>query len=70
VRFVGGYFARLELELFETLRDPAISDPRLGDEHRAFLRELSVDESGYPRYRGSYAGIGGVYHLVAPTAGG
>jgi SAM-dependent methyltransferase len=65
VRFVGGYFAQLELELFTSLGEQAVTDPRLGDEHRAFLRELTVDADGYPRYRGFYAGIGGVYHLVA-----
>ena len=65
VRFVGGYFAQLELELFASLREAAVTDARLGEEHRAFLRELTVDADGYPRYRGSYAGIGGVYHLVA-----
>lgn len=65
VRFVGGYFAKLELELFGSLAEQAIADSRLADEHRAFLRELTVDPDGYPRYRGSYAGIGGVYHLVA-----
>ncbi|MGH2488011.1 MAG: methyltransferase domain-containing protein [Candidatus Limnocylindria bacterium] len=68
VRFVGGYFAALELELFRTLADRAASDLRLADQHRAFLRELVIDEDGYPRYRGSYAGIGGVYHLVAVPA--
>ncbi|MGH2462324.1 MAG: class I SAM-dependent methyltransferase [Candidatus Limnocylindria bacterium] len=65
VRFVGGYFARLELELFRSLREQAVADSRLADEHRAFLRDLTLDADGYPRFRGSYAGIGGVYHLVA-----
>lgn len=66
VRFVGGYFARLELELFKSLRSEAMADLRLAVEHRTFLRELTVGADGYPRHRGSYAGIGGVYHL-APT---
>lgn len=67
VRFVGGYFAALELDLFKKLKAQAVSDTRLAESHRAFLRDLTVDPEGYPRYRGSYAGIGGVYHLV-PTA--
>jgi hypothetical protein len=68
-RYVGGYFATLELDLFKSLAEQAIGDARLGEEHRQFLRELQVDSDGFPRYRGSYAGIGGVYHLVAPPAG-
>jgi SAM-dependent methyltransferase len=65
-RFVGGYFAMLELDLFESLAEQAIGDERLGEEHRQFVDELQVGSDGLPRYRGHYAGIGGVYHLVAP----
>jgi len=64
-RFVGGYFAMLELERFSSLASRAKADRRLGAEHRAFLGELEVGSDGLPRYRGHYAGIGGVYHLVA-----
>lgn len=67
-RFVGGYFATLELTLFKSLSERAIGDVRLGEEHRRFLRELQVGADDFPRYRGHYAGIGGVYHLVAPPA--
>jgi len=67
-RYVGGYFAKLELELFASLADQAMKDGRLGEEHRQFIRELEMSSDGFPRYRGSYAGIGGVYHLVAPLA--
>jgi SAM-dependent methyltransferase len=63
-RFVGGYFADLELRLFRTLGQQAITDERLPAEHRGFLDELEVGEDGFPRYRGQLAGIGGVYHLV------
>jgi SAM-dependent methyltransferase len=66
-RFVGGYFARLELDLFTSLGEQAIADERLGEGHRRFLRELEVGSDGFPRYRGHYAGIGGVYHLLAPA---
>jgi SAM-dependent methyltransferase len=64
-RFVGGYFAMLELEGFSSLAFRAKADPQLGAEHRAFLGELELGSDGFPRYRGHYAGIGGVYHLVA-----
>jgi ubiquinone/menaquinone biosynthesis C-methylase UbiE len=66
---VGGYFATLELELFASLADQAMEDGRLAEEHRQFLRELQLSSDGLPQYRGRYAGIGGVYHLVAPPAG-
>lgn len=62
-RFAGGYFAEPELALFHSLRERAEADGRLGHEHRAFLSELEVDADGYPRYRGHFAGIGGVFHL-------
>jgi SAM-dependent methyltransferase len=64
-RFVGGYFAMLELEGFRALAPQAKADQRLSAEHRAFLSELEVGSDGFPTYRGHYAGVGGVYHLVA-----
>ncbi len=67
-RFVGGYFAALELRLFRTMSEPARADGRLPAEHRAFLDELEVGVDGYPRFRGQLAGVGGVYHLVARPA--
>lgn len=66
-RFVGGYFAKLELDLFKSLAARAVADERLGEDHRQFLRELQAGSDGLPRYRGQYAGIGGVYHLVVPA---
>lgn len=63
-RFVGGYFAALELRLFRALGGQAVADKRLPVEHRGFLSELEVGADGFPRYRGQLAGIGGVYHLV------
>ena len=61
--FLGGYLSRHELELLARHRDAAIADERLPDEHREFLSELELDESGYPRHRGRYAGVGGAYVL-------
>jgi hypothetical protein len=63
-RFVGGYFAAVELSLYRSLGSRAKADRRLADEHRSFVRELEIDPDGFPRYRGRHAGIGGVYHLV------
>jgi len=66
--YVGGYFADLELRLFRTLGDRATADHRLPAEHRDFLNELEVGADGYPRYRGQFAGVGGVYQLVNQPA--
>jgi len=62
-RYLGGYLSRRELNSLAESRERAIADERLGREHRDFLRELTLDPSGYPMYRGLYAGIGGVYEL-------
>ena len=61
--FVGGYFAKLELDLWASERYRAFEDNRLADEHRAFLRDL-VMVDGYPTLNGLPAGIGGVYRLT------
>jgi SAM-dependent methyltransferase len=61
VEYLGGYFADLELDLWRAARADAIEDPRLGDEHRDFLRRVEDDADGYPRFNGRYAGVGGVY---------
>lgn len=61
--FLGGYLSRFELERLERARDAAIADERLGDEHREFLRELEMDDDGYPTWRGKHAGVGGSYVL-------
>jgi hypothetical protein len=45
-------------------RERALTDERLADEHRAFLRALERDASGRPRYAGYHAGIGGCYAVT------
>lgn len=64
--FLGGYFAGIELDLWRTLGADAVDDPRLADEHRDFLRDVS-DGDGYPRFDGNYAGVGGVYAVRRPS---
>jgi SAM-dependent methyltransferase len=61
--FLGGYLSRHELDVLARYRDQAISDPRLGTEHREFLRGLELDGGGLPMHRGRYAGVGGAYVL-------
>jgi len=62
--FLGGYLSRHELERLRASWASAIGDPRLGEEHRTFLRELTYDVAGRPLYRGFHAGIGGSYRLI------
>ena len=66
IEFLGGYFSRVELDLWRRLRADALSDPRLGGEHREFLLQISDAGDGYPRFNGHYAGVGGVYAIRRP----
>jgi ubiquinone/menaquinone biosynthesis C-methylase UbiE len=61
--YVGGYFSELELNLLKKYWQSALQDKRLGEEHKDFLRNLTFDERGFPKYEGKHAGIGGVYRL-------
>lgn len=61
--FAGGYFAGMELDLMRSSGQAAITDERLGIEHRNFLRELSTDERGFYLHGGRTAGHGGVYTI-------
>ncbi len=62
-RFLGGYPSRMELDALRRLRRRALSDERLGAEHRAFLSEIELDDDGLPTRGGVLAGIGGSYRL-------
>lgn len=61
--YMGGYLSQYELNCPRDYTQSALHDERLGDEHRDFLRKLSFDERGFPKYQGKHAGIGGVYRL-------
>lgn len=65
--FLGGYLSLHELERLRTSWAQAIVDPRLGEEHRTFLRELTYDVEGRPMRSGIHAGIGGTYRLRKPV---
>lgn len=62
-RYLGGYFATVELENARDHLGAATLDPRLPVQHREFLASLTRDERGYILHEGAYAGIGGVYAL-------
>ncbi|NGX57529.1 MAG: putative methyltransferase YcgJ [Chlamydiae bacterium] len=61
--YSGGYFSKMELELYHSLSDKAIADSRLPDDSRRFLKALSKDRRGYPTYNSKPVGVGGVYLL-------
>ena len=61
--FVGGYLSMYELENYQKYKRVSLKDPRLGAEHKVFLRSLKHDKKGYPLYDGKYAGASGVYKL-------
>jgi SAM-dependent methyltransferase len=64
VDFLGGYFARIELDLWRSVGTQAMRDPRLAEEHREFLGCITDDDpDGFPRFQGHYAGVGGVYSV-------
>ena len=67
IEFLGGYFADVELDLWRTTGADALADPRLAGEDKYVLQLLADDEAGYPRFRGHYAGVGGVYAVRRPT---
>jgi ubiquinone/menaquinone biosynthesis C-methylase UbiE len=61
--YVGAYLTDVELKALQEYEGAALTDPQLAEEHKEFLRNLSRDERGYPKYRGMHAGLGGVYRL-------
>lgn len=62
--FAGAYYATEELQWMRAHLDDALASPGLGEEHKAFLRELTYDADGNPLHGRRRAGIGGVYHLT------
>jgi SAM-dependent methyltransferase len=65
--FRGGYLSVQELDWLPTYRDRALQEPTLAEEHRTFIQELTSDDKGLPMWRGSHAGIGGVYTIHKPA---
>ena len=63
--FKGAFLARRCL-IALAYRDVALTDGRLAEEHKDFIRELTFDDKGYPVYRGVHAGLFGVYNLTKP----
>ena len=62
-QFAGGYLTETEIISLRRYLKPALDDNRLKESHKQFLRALSYDDRGLPKYAGHYAGVSGVYHL-------
>ncbi len=65
--FRGGYLSVQELDWLPKYREGALLEPRLAEEHRQFVTELTADAQGMPMWRGKHAGIGGVYTIKKPS---
>lgn len=63
VEYKGGYFLKKELQLFKNIKQKALNNIRLEEEHKDFLQNVNI-KNGYPTYNDYYCGVGGVYHLT------
>ncbi len=59
----GGYFSPDVLGVYHKYWQKALKDKRLSNYHKQFLRSLTVDADGYPKYNGYYTGVHGVYKI-------
>lgn len=60
----GGYFSADVLDIYHRYWQKAVNDQNLSSYHKEFLRSLTIDANGYPKYNGYYAGVHGVYKIV------
>lgn len=63
VKYLGAGVSVHETSMFND-RYVAILDRRLPPESRKFLLDLELDSSGFPLYKGTFAGVDGCYELV------
>jgi len=62
--FVGGYLSSIDTtDYFTRWKNEMLADPKLNEEHKEFMRNVKIDNEGYPTYNEKYCGIGGVYKL-------
>lgn len=62
VRELGNLVSPLEISILP-YREEALADPAVAAEHRAFIRDLKVDERGRPVHQGRIAGYRSVFEL-------
>lgn len=65
VEFLGGYITN-SMSNYNKLKEQALGDSRLEDEHKEFIDKVSIGSDGFPLYHGKYCGIGGSFRLVKP----
>jgi len=62
--FVGGYISPADTTKYlNEYKHRILTDPKLNDEHKEFVRLVRINNDGYPTYNEKYCGIGGVYKL-------
>lgn len=61
--FLGAGISMYEASLFFSKRYDAIVSKELSRESRKFLLDLELDHKGFPKYKGTYAGVDGCYEL-------
>jgi len=61
---VGNSISVTEVQVWRKYAHRAITDRRLSDEHRVFLREVTQDHESMPLWRGRRAGIGLMVELT------
>ena len=62
--FKGAAISGFEVNLTRKYLDKAVSDKRLGEKYRIFLKSLEIDEKGIPYYKENVAGIDACYLFV------
>jgi ubiquinone/menaquinone biosynthesis C-methylase UbiE len=62
--FLGGYFVPGEIEACNKLLGDVRKEPRLTDNQRAFVENLSFDNAGRPHFKGLPAGLSAMYRLT------
>jgi ubiquinone/menaquinone biosynthesis C-methylase UbiE len=66
-RFLGAAISMHEASIFTQLRYQAIQDRRMPSQHREWLLALTVDNTGFPKYEETFAGIDACFSLVKST---
>lgn len=62
--FVGGYISPADTAKYlNEYKHRILTEPKLNDEHKEFVRLVRIGSDGYPTYNKKYCGIGGVYKL-------
>lgn len=61
--YIGGYLSIHELKILSQYKNTALRDSRAPAESIQFLSQITYDSIGLPKFKGKYAGVGGVFRL-------